>query len=131
MSALFGVTHGAGLAALWGSWARYVIDSFDESKAPGQPHPAERFAQYAVNVMGVTPDFGHWREVALEGIARTEAFFRSIGMPVSIHELIGRDITDAEIEEMVDKCSRGGTITVGAIKVLTPADMRNIYDKAR
>lgn len=131
LSALFGVTHGAGLAALWGSWARYVIDSFDEQQAPLQSHPAERFAQYAVNVMGVTPDFGHWREVALEGIVRTETFFQSIGMPVNIHELIGRDVTDAEIDVMVDKCSRGGTITVGTFKVLTPTDMRNIYDRAR
>ena len=41
---MFDVAHGAGLAAIWGSWARYVIDSC-----------TPRFAKFAVNVMGVEP----------------------------------------------------------------------------
>ena len=120
LSALFGVTHGAGLAALWPSWARYV-------KAK---HLA-RFVQFAVNVMGVTNDFTHPEETAEAGIRAIESFYRQIGMPTSIHELLGRDITDDEIETLVDKCSRGGTITVGAMEVLNAADMRAIYQMAR
>ena len=120
LSALFGVTHGAGLAALWPSWARYV-------KAK---HLA-RFVQFAVNVMGVTNDFTHPEETAEAGIRAIESFYRQIGMPTNIHELLGRDITDDEIETLVDKCSRGGTITVGAMEVLNAADMRAIYQMAR
>ncbi len=120
LSALFGVTHGAGLAALWPSWARYV-------KAK---HLA-RFVQFAVNVMGVTNDFTHPEETAEAGIRAIESFYRQIGMPTNIHELLGRDITDDEIEILVDKCSRGGTITVGAMEVLNAADMRAIYQMAR
>ena len=120
LSALFGVTHGAGLAALWPSWARYVKDKH-----------LSRFVQFAVNVMGVENDFAHPDETAEKGIRAIEDFYRKIGMPTNIHELLGREITDDEIEVMVDKCSRGGTITLGAMEVLKPEDMRNIYQMAR
>ena len=119
LSALFGVTHGAGLAALWGSWARYVM-----------PRHISRFVQFAVNVMGVTNDFAHPEETALKGIESMEQFYRSIGMPTSIPELIGRKVTDEEIADMVTKCSRGGTITVGAMEVMRPSDMEAVYRKA-
>ncbi len=120
LSALFGVTHGAGLAAIFPSWARWCVAR----------HEA-RFVQFAVNVMGVTNDFSNPRQTALRGIEALEQFYHEIGMPTSIHELIGRNITDSEIDEMVDKCSRGGTITVGAMEVLGPSQMREIYQLAR
>jgi len=66
-----------------------------------------------------------------EGIEAMEAFYRSIGMPVNIHELIGREITDAEIDEMVRKCSRDNTLKLGRFKVLEAADMKNIYQMAK
>ena len=119
LSALFGVTHGAGLAALWGSWARYVMADH-----------LMRFVQFAVNVMGVTNDFGHPVETAMRGIEAMEAFYRSIDMPTSIPELIGRPATDDEIRLMADKCSRGGTITVGAMEVLDRQKMEEIYRMA-
>ena len=105
LSALFGVTHGAGLAAIWPSWARYVKDKH-----------LSRFVQFAVNVMGV---------------CAVEEFYRQIGMPTNIHELLGREITDQEIDTMVEKCSRGGTITLGAMEVLDAKAMRDIYLMAR
>lgn len=52
-------------------------------------------------------------------------------MPVNIHELIGREITDDEIREMVRKCSRDYTATTGSFKVLDAADMEAIYRLAR
>jgi alcohol dehydrogenase YqhD (iron-dependent ADH family) len=119
LSGLFGVTHGAGLAAIWGSWARYVMDKH-----------LNRFVQFAVNVMGVTNDFTDPRATALKGIEATECFFRAIGMPVSIPELIGREATDEEIDEMVRKCSRDGKMKIGAMEVLIPVDMLKIYRMA-
>ena len=120
LSALFGVTHGAGLAAIWPSWARYVKDKH-----------LSRFVQFAVNVMGVPNDFSHPEETAERGICAVEEFYRQIGMPTSIHELLGREITDQEIDTMVEKCSRGGAITVGAMEVLDAQAMRDIYLMAR
>ncbi len=116
LSGLFGVTHGAGLAALWGSWARYVMDKH-----------ISRFVQFAVNVMGVTNDFTDPRATALRGIEAIERFFQQIGMPTSIPALIGRQVTDEEIETLVAKCSRGGKITLGAMEILKPEDMAAIY----
>ena len=120
LSALFGVTHGAGLAALWPSWARYVKDRH-----------LSRFVQFAVNVMGVENDFSHPEEIAEKGIRALEEWYRKIGMPTNIHELLGREITDAEIDEMVEKCSRGGTITLGAMEVIDTQGMRAIYEMAK
>ena len=119
LSGLFGVTHGAGLAAIWGSWARYVMDKH-----------LNRFVQFAVNVMGVTQDFTDPKATALQGIEAAETFFSSIGMPINIPQLVGRQITEDEINIMVDKCSRGGKMNIGAMEVLTPEDMRAIYQNA-
>ena len=119
LSGLFGVTHGAGLAAIWGSWARYVMDRH-----------LSRFVKFAKNVMGVKAlDASEIsaKAVALKGIEATERFFQAIGMPVSIPELIGRQATDEEILEMVRKCSRDGKMNIGAMEVLKPADMEAVY----
>lgn len=120
LSAMFDVTHGAGLAAIWGSWARFVL--------PG--HEA-RFARFATNVMGVDCDFTDLRRTAERGIEATERFFSNLGMPVSIHELLGRDITDDEIEEMARRASHDGQITLGNIRVLKREDMVEIYKMAK
>jgi alcohol dehydrogenase YqhD (iron-dependent ADH family) len=119
LSGLFGVTHGAGLAAVWGSWARYVMDKH-----------ISRFVKFAVNVMGVTNDFADPRQTALRGIDATERFFQAIGMPTNIPALIGRQATEEEIETLVTKCSRGGKISIGAMEVLQAADMVAIYNQA-
>ena len=120
LSALFGVTHGAGLAALWPSWARYML-----------PRHTSRFVQFAVNVMGVENDFTSPEQTAEKGIRAMERFYKEIGMPINMHELLGRDITDEEIEEMADRCSRGGTITVGSLERLGRKEMIEIYRMAK
>ena len=68
LGGMFDVAHGAGLAAIWGSWARYVYRE-----------GLDRFVKFAVNVMGVSPE-GEPEEQALRGIEAVEAFYRSIGM---------------------------------------------------
>ncbi len=120
LSAMFDVTHGAGLAAVWPSWARYVMNE-----------DVSRFARYAVNVMGVANDFTDPEGTALKGIEAMERFYRAIGMPINIHELIGRNVTDAEIKEMVRKCSRNYSVKHGSFKVLDASDMEVIYRMAR
>lgn len=119
LSGLFDVTHGAGLAAIWPSWARYV---YKEN--------VDRFVRFAVNVLGVENDYTDPEGTALKGIAAMEKFYHAIGMPVNIPELIGRDITDDEIREMVRKCSKDYTHTTGQFKVLQPEDMEAVYRMA-
>lgn len=120
LSGMFDVTHGAGLAAVWPSWARYVMKE-----------NLSRFVRFAVNVMDVPNDFTDPEATALKGIEAMERFYHAIGMPINIHELIGRDITDEEIAEMARKCSWNHTTTCGQLKVLTASDMEAIYKLAR
>ena len=120
LSGMFDVTHGAGLAAIWPSWARYVMHE-----------NLSRFVRFAVNVMDVPNDFSDPEGTAMCGIEAMERFYHSIGMPVNIHELIGRDITDEEIQEMVRKCSRDYKATCGQFRVLASDDMEAIYKMAR
>jgi alcohol dehydrogenase YqhD (iron-dependent ADH family) len=80
--------------------------------------------------MGVTNDLTDPEGTALRGIEATERFFHAIGMPTSIHELLGRKVTDDEIALMVQKCSRGGTITLGSIEKIGPKEMETIYRMA-
>ena len=120
LSGMFDVTHGAGLAAVWPSWARYVMYE-----------NLSRFVRFAVNVMGVPNDFTDPETTALKGIEAMERFYHAIGMPINIHELIGRMVSEREIQEMARKCSRDYTSTCGGLKVLTAEDVANIYRMAR
>ena len=120
LSGMFDVTHGAGLAAIWPSWARYVMHE-----------NLSRFVRFAVNVMDVPNDFTDPEGTALKGIEAMERFYHAIGMPINIKELIGKDITDEEIKEMTRKCSRNYQHTCGQLKVLKAEDMENIYKMAR
>ena len=117
MGGLYDVAHGAGLAAIWGSWARYVFKDC-----------LHRFRRFAVNVMGVEPQ-GTDEEIALSGIAATEAFFRSLNMPTSFAEL-GIQPTENEMHDMARKCSAATGGSQGSAKVLYEADMLAIYQMA-
>ena len=118
LGGMFDVAHGAGLAAVWGSWARYVVEE--------RP---QRFAQFAVKVMGVA-DTEDVMQTALRGIEAMEAFFRSIKMPTTMQEL-GITPSDEQIKELSKKCSFFGKRTIGCVKVLDQEDMRRIYMNAR
>lgn len=120
LSGLFDVSHGAGLAAVWGSWARYTRNE-----------NLPRFARFAHNVMGIDTTNMSDMEASETGIKAMEQFFRSIGMPTDIHTLVGKDITDAEIEEMAQKCTNGDTTTIGGLKILHAADIVKIYQMAK
>lgn len=120
LSAMFDVTHGAGLAVVWPSWARYVMKE-----------NVSRFVRFAVNVTGVENDFTDPEGTALKGIEAMKHFYRAIGMPTTIRELIGRDITEEDIKEMASKCTRGDKIAHGRFKKLKAADIEEIYRMAR
>ena len=114
LGGLYDVAHGAGLAAIWGSWARYVyLDCLP------------RFKKFAINVMGVA-DTGSDEEIALKGIEAIESFYREINMPTNLREL-GVDATDEELAEMAHKCAVGVGGAKGSAKVLNEDDMLAIF----
>lgn len=118
ISALYDSTHGATLTAVWGSWARYVLSE----------NPA-RFAQFARKVYGIAA--ADDMEAAEEGIRKTEAFFRSLGMPLTVTELLGHEPTGEEMAAIAEECSWGKKRTIGGFKVLDYDDMLKIYHNAR
>lgn len=118
LGGLYDVAHGAGLAALWGTWARYVYKNI-----PG------RFEKFAVQVLGL-PALGDECETALSGIEAMEAFYREIQMPTSLAEL-GVQPTEEEIEIMAKKCAMACGGSGGAAKRLEQADMAEIYRLAK
>ena len=119
LSGMFNVTHGAGLAALWGSWARYVYKVC-----------LPRFVQFAVNVMGVDAAGKSDEETAIRGIIELENFYRKIGMPTSMSEL-GIKPTDEQIREMAESCEKATGGSIGSAKRLYFDDMVKIYEAAR
>lgn len=119
LGGMFDVAHGAGLAAVWGSWARYVYKD-----------DVARFAKFAVNVMGVAYDYGDPEKTVLLGIEAMENFFRTIHMPVSIREL-GVELTEEQIKELAYKCTYMDQRTIGGIRKLGKEDIAKIYEMAR
>ena len=117
LSGMFDVAHGAGLAAVWGSWARYVYKDV-----------LPRFVRFAVEVMNV-PKVGTDEDIAIKGIEALENFFREIGMPTSIHEL-GYDLTPEQVEELAEKFHIAAGGKKGTAKVLRKEDMLAIYKMA-
>lgn len=117
LSALYDTPHGATLSIIMGSWMRYVYQS----------HP-ERFARYAREVFGVQWDGTNTLEAAEEGIRRTEAYFQSMGMPISFAEM---NIPTDRIEDMLDRIAfRGEDHCIGGIARLSRDDCRKIYEMA-
>lgn len=110
------VAHGAGLAALWCSWARYVYKD-----------AMPRFLKYAANVWNVDVDFEHPEESVLKAIDMQEAYYKSIGMPTSLREL---NVKEEDIELLALKCSRNKGRVLPGYKELGYDDMLAIYKMA-
>ena len=118
LGGLYDVAHGAGLAAIWGSWARYVYKNC-----------LPRFKRYALNVMGVE-NKGSDEEIALKGIEAMEAFYREIKMPTNLREL-GVKASDDDLKLMAHKCAVGVNGAKGSARLLREEDMLEIYKMSR
>ncbi len=114
LSALYDVTHGAGLAVIAPAWMRYVLKI--------NPH---KLVQFAERVWDIEPQATE-EETAMKGIEAFEAFLKSIGMPLTFEE-IGADEKDAEL--MTSKLLRSKP-TEGNYVKLTADDVMNIYHYA-
>lgn len=118
ISGIFDVAHGAGLAAIWGAWARYTYKNC-----------LDRFYKYAVNVMEIKEE-GSKDEISLSGIKATENFFREINMPTSLSELKIYP-TEEQILLMANKCALATNGSVGSARKLVESDMAAIYRSAK
>lgn len=118
ISALFDSTHGATLSAIWASWANYVKDA-----------NIQRFAEFARKVYKT--DEADDEKCANKGIEKTVEFFESVGMPVNLHDLLNREVSEKDCEELAINCSYKKSRSIGSFKSLSYDDMYNIYMAAR
>ncbi|MCR5626599.1 MAG: iron-containing alcohol dehydrogenase [Lachnospiraceae bacterium] len=112
LSAFYDITHGVGLAILTPAWMRYVLNSETE----------KRFATYAREVWGVNS--GNDRDAALEGIERTEKFFKELGLPGTLTEI---GIDDSDFTLMAREAVRTSGLSSRAYVKLNEKDVENIY----
>lgn len=112
ISAIYNVTHGAGLSVIFPAWMTWMTE-----------HNMDKIVQYAVRVWGV-PETDDKKVVALEGIARLRAFFKSIGLPVTFREL---GIEYPDIDRLADSLHRNKGELVGNYVKLTKEDSKEIY----
>ena len=118
LSALYDSTHGATLTAVWAAWCRYVREE-----------NIGRFARFARKVYGITETDD--LKASEEGIFKTNEFFKSLGMPLSLTELLGHTPDDEEIEKIATECTYDHTRKIGSFKVLDYDDIVAIYKACR
>ena len=108
------VAHGAGLAALWPSWARYVYRS-----------NLERWAQYAREVWKI--DTGSVEADILKAIDEQEKYYHDIGMPISLKEL---NVKEGDLEYLALRTSRDKTRIIPGYKPLGYDELLDIFKSA-
>ena len=111
LSAMYDVTHGAGLAVITPAWMRYVLKI--------NPH---KLVQFAIRVWDIEPQETE-EATALKGIEAFEAFLKKIGMPLTFEE-IGAKAED--IDRMTEKLL-GKRKTEGNYVKLASDDVKKIY----
>jgi hypothetical protein len=111
-------THGETLSAVWPAWASYLLPL-------GNALP--RFARFGRKVWG---EEGSDKEAAKAGIEKTKAFFKSLGMPVSLSEL-GIDPSDEECMELARDATRDDKRTLSQIIPLHSGEVCEIFENAR
>ena len=116
LSARYGVTHGASLAAVWGAWAEELYRDCPQ-----------RFARFARKVWGV--DEADDLTAAKLGIECTVGFFRSIGMPTNLKELnVG--VTEADLRQLALDATMNDTLRLSRIRPLGAKEAEGIYRRA-
>ncbi len=114
LSAVYGVTHGAGLAVITPAWMTFMA-----------AHRPSKIAQFARRVFHV--DTIDDRLAALEGISRLRAFYSSLGLPVT---LAGLGIENPDFDLLVSKLHENKGEEFGGYYRLTKAETREIYGLA-
>lgn len=111
ISALYGVTHGAGLAVVFPAWLTFMAD-----------HKVEKVAQWARRVFHCIDHDD--RTAALEGISALKAFFSRLGLPVTFAEL---GLGNPDIPALVHNLHVTKGDVIGGYMPLTAVETEQIY----
>lgn len=107
------VAHGAGLAALWCSWARYVYK-----------YNMDRWIQYSKNIWGIDVNPINPDPDILKAIKMQEDYYKQIGMPTSLYEL---NVKEDSLYELALKCSLNKERIIDGYRPLAFDDIYEIF----
>ncbi len=111
LSAVYGVTHGAGLAVVFPAYMQFMAK-----------HKPLRVAMLARRVFGIE---GNDEDIAFKGIGAFRDFFKSLDMPLTLGEL---GITNPDIDLLVDRLHMNKGKVLGFYYPLTSTETRQIYE---
>jgi len=111
VSAVYGVTHGAGLAVIIPAWMTFMA----------KHHPG-KIAQFGRRVFGVTSHDDS--TAAMETVISLKAFFGSLGLPVTFSEL---GVAHPDIDLLVKKLHENKGTQIGGYYRLGPVETAEIY----
>ncbi len=114
ISAIYDLTHGAGMAVIFPAWMKYVVDE-----------NIELFSRFAVNVFGIKKEDSN-KNLALLGIEELERYFRGLGLKTNLKDL---GIDEKNFEVMAEKALCGSE-TLGRFKKLNKQDIVNILNNS-
>ncbi len=114
VSAIYDLTHGAGLAIIFPYWMNFVLDETN----------AFKFARLGHNVFGIKED--DEMEAAQKTIAAVRDFFNSLNMPSTLSDV---GIPSDKIDEMGKKACKFGPI--GYFKRLNDKAITEILEMAK
>lgn len=112
LSAVYGVTHGAGLAVVFPAWMTFMA-----------AHKPAKIAQFGHRVFGI-PVTGDNRTDALSAVDALKAFFLSIGLPITMTQL---GIENPDIPLLVKKFHEDKGLPFGPYHPLYPTDTEAVY----
>ena len=112
MGAYTDCSHGMGLAVIHPTYYRHIYKC-----------GLSKFAQFATNVWGISPEGKSKEELALAGIDALENFIREIGLPLTLKGLGFED--KSLLKTIADSC----VINQGGYKVLTHEEILEILEE--
>ncbi len=115
LSAVYGVTHGAGLAVITPAWMTFMAT-----------HNPKKGAQFARRVFDVVNDDD--TQAALEGIALLRKFYASLDLPITLAQL---DIENPDFDLLVKKLHENKGDVIGGYYRLTSKETMEIYHLAQ
>lgn len=115
ISSMYGVTHGAGLSVIFPAWMEFT-SKINPSKAK----------QLSIRVLGVSPNYLNDDVIAL-GINKLREFWKSLGLPVTMHEL---GVDNPDIDALVRNLHANKGEIIGNYVPLTKDMTRQILELA-
>lgn len=115
ISSMYGVTHGAGLSVIFPAWMEFTSKT-NPSKAK----------QLSIRVLGVSPNYLNDDVIAL-GINKLREFWKSLGLPVTMHEL---GVDNPDIDALVRNLHANKGEIIGNYVPLTKDMTRLILELA-